>query len=603
VKEFRTTIVLFVIVLLLGGFVFFRKEWGPIKEDITFVDIQPNNVVELTIENERANKPVTLQKEQGTWWMVKPLRARADQSFVENTLNQLKDLTATDDVTDSLKGRDLKEYYLGDNPRALLTVRLKSGQQHTLRFGDKAIQEDLVYTRLENDRIVLVKSPIFDQLNGQDVDGFRDKKLLTVDREKIDQITLTHANQVVQLGRKNEREWKLTQPISTDADANAVDALLNKLENLAAAKFVDEQPKDLNPYGLNQPQFRVDVKVKGRKEPYTVLIGKEGTGANLRHLFAMTQHAKPVVALTDYMVRDLKQDVKTLRAKTVLTYIPNDVRRFSLTYPGQPPIELEQTNQETTPQWHLKQPIEGPADREVADFVVLSLNGQVADDFVDKPASLSPYGLDAPQVEVALWVKDDKKPTHVLRIGKKTKTANSEGVFVQKEGDETVYRVAGSQWLDKVKVTLAQLRDKQILRYDVADAEKFAVIASNKILVAERRDVNHWDIVQPTRQEADASKVNAYVEILSNLRGDEFVQSAPSEADLKKYSLDKPALTVEVFLRNKDTNKRQGTQILVSKESDKGQVYVFRSRFQPTVYRAQSDLLDELKIDVKDLKK
>jgi hypothetical protein len=339
-----------------------------------------------------------------------------------------------------------------------------------------------------------------------------------------------------------------------------------------------------------------------------------GKNADVNNFFAMSSRAKPVVTLASYLVKDLKQDVKTLRSRSVLTIIPNDVKRLTLTYPGQPTIEVEQTGAETTPQWELKKPLAAPADRQTVEQVLFSLNGQTADDFIDKPASLAPYGLEPPQVEVGLYVgagvsASPKSPTHVLRIGKKIKDAKGEGVYAQIKGEETVYKVAGSQWVDKVAVPLGQLRDKQIIAFDAAEVESFSVNYGAKNIVVERKDVNHWQIVLPQREEGDIAKVNAFLGLLSDLRGEAFVESIPGDADLasdarlKKYTLDASALKVVIFLRNKTTNKKQGTQIYVSRKNAQREVYVLRRPFEPAVYRARGELLDELRVDVKDLKK
>jgi len=611
VKEFRTTVVLLVIVLLLGGWIFLRKEWGPVKEGFKPFDVNPDEVVELTVKNERSKGTIVLKREKKTWWMDKPRRARADQDFLKTTLDQLKDLTATQDLTEALKGRDLSEYHLKDAPRVLLTVRLKSGAEHTLRFGDKTVDSQSVYTQLESGNIVLVPSALFDDLNGRDVDGFRDKKLLVFDHNKVDRIALTYPDKVIEIERKGDFDWKLTQPLVTAAETNAVDTLMNKLETLQATRFVEEEPKDLSRYGLDAPQLRVDLWVKGRKQPHTLWVGKDGKDADVNNVYVRSSRIKPVVTLSSYLVKDLKQDVKTLRSKSVLTIIPNDVKRLTLTYPGQPTIEVEQTGAETTPKWELKKPLAAPADRQTVEQLLFSLNGQTADDFIDKPASLAPYGLAPPRVEVGLYVGAGvpaSPPTHVLRIGKKIKDAKGEGVYVQVKGEDTVYKVAGSQWVDKVAVPLGQLRDKQIIAFDPAEVESFSVNYGTKNIVVERKDVNHWQIVQPQREEGDIAKVNAFLNLLSDLRGEAFVESIPADADLasdarlKKYTLDAPALKVVIFLRNKETNKKQGTQIYVSRKNAQREVYVLRRPFEQAVYRAKGDLLDELRVDVRDLK-
>jgi hypothetical protein len=111
----------------------------------------------------------------------------------------------------------------------------------------------------------------------------------------------------------------------------------------------------------------------------------------------------------------LRPDLKSLRDKRITRVRPEDVQRISVSEHGTLLVEAsraeaaaagEEGAAEPEARWDLEKPVAQPADAERIRRVIQNLAFARASDFVDEPADLAPYGLDAPELEVVLEQDD-----------------------------------------------------------------------------------------------------------------------------------------------------------------------------------------------------
>src|ERR1039458_7283345 len=132
-------------------------------------------------------------------------------------------------------------------------------------------------------------------------------------------------------------------------------------------------------------------------------------------------------------------------------------------------VTLKKTGAETTVlrkgddgKWQLAEPKPLRADQDTAKSLVASLATLNADKVVeDKAADLSPYGLNAPTLDVTVLKKDGKSQDFL--VGDDTPTGG--GTYAKLAGDPHVYTIASyvKTSLDK---TPNDLRDKRLLTFD-----------------------------------------------------------------------------------------------------------------------------------------
>ena len=79
-------------------------------------------------------------------------------------------------------------------------------------------------------------------------------------------------------------------------DESKVQELLKGIEALEVEKFVDDNPNDLAPYGLDNPQ--IQIAISDAKKKKTLLFGKkEG-----KKVYAKLVDAKSVYLVGDYIL-------------------------------------------------------------------------------------------------------------------------------------------------------------------------------------------------------------------------------------------------------------------------------------------------------------
>jgi hypothetical protein len=85
------------------------------------------------------------------------------------------------------------------------------------------------------------------------------EKVFTVEAEQIEQITVTAKGETTTLTR-TDGVWKITAPISADADSTEVSSLTSALAALEVNRVLDENASNLADYGLASPRIKVAFK-------------------------------------------------------------------------------------------------------------------------------------------------------------------------------------------------------------------------------------------------------------------------------------------------------------------------------------------------------
>lgn len=228
---------------------------------------EPKDVQKVTLA--RANGAVELERQGEKWKMTQPYAAPADRTSVESELlGQLK--TAESETFADNAATDLAKYGL-DHPQLTITVSDKQGP-HVVLFTQK---DGKVYSMRQGDReVVVVPKGTFDSLNKQPAD-LRDRQLISLTRDKIAFIDLKNARGNTKLQKVSGNQWMVTGADGKQKKAkkDQVDRILDTLV-APASVHVEEAPKDLKKYGLEQPTITVMAN-EGTGTSQILTIGKK----------------------------------------------------------------------------------------------------------------------------------------------------------------------------------------------------------------------------------------------------------------------------------------------------------------------------------------
>lgn len=283
----RTLLVLLVLVLGLGAFIWFYERELPSSEERVkigkkvFNELQEDEVTAVAIDSakgavrlERAGpaKPVKVKKggvspEPAVEWRIaRPFASRADSFAVDRLLQAVAGL----EKTRTLDAVDPKAVGL-DRPRA--TVRLTTGAgERVLRLGAEVPPGGTLIAGVEGRKAAYVVSDSILAEVEKPPGEWRDRLVFRGEREAIQRIALTGAaGGPVVLVRRPDGFW-LEHPFADRADRGLVDGLLSDLTGLTAERFLDGSQLP------SKPVESVEVAFSGGAAPVRIELGGPVTG-------------------------------------------------------------------------------------------------------------------------------------------------------------------------------------------------------------------------------------------------------------------------------------------------------------------------------------
>jgi len=234
--------------------------------------------------------------------------------------------------------------------------------------------------------------------------------------------------------------------------------------------------------------------------------------------------------------------------------------------------------------WQLVEPAAVPADESEVSGVTSALAQAEIVRIVDEnPADLKDYGLAVPRIEVDFKATGDKDSRRLL-IGDKSPTGAA--LFAKRNDEKRVFLIASFQEQTFNRSTF-DLRDKTLIKFDRDKVDGFEVNTGGKTLQI-AKEGGEWKVAKPLKALADLGSVEGFIGRVQTARMKSFVTNEPGAADLKKYGLDKPDITLQV-----NVGSAKAT-LLVGGKADDNTVYV-RDASKPAVMTMDATLADDLK--------
>jgi hypothetical protein len=258
--NFKTTVVLIVLLIGAGAALFFTRERGgggegegetitARKAQKVFDDLTEVDVNKLTVTSADGKK-LALEKSDGKWRLTEPVAAPADSFETDSLVRSVASLESRG-VVDP-KSADAKATGLA-NPRYTVDVASSSGgKNYTLLVGEKgAIGNNLYVSRKDKGQTLVVSAELLEKLDKPATD-YRDKKLVSdVTSSAVKQITLTRPDGKIVLNRSGADDWQIAEPTAMPAEKSDVDEMLSTLTGLRAGEFVGQDAGDAKMYQLD----------------------------------------------------------------------------------------------------------------------------------------------------------------------------------------------------------------------------------------------------------------------------------------------------------------------------------------------------------------
>lgn len=390
-KSFRSTGIVLLLALVLGGWIWFNER-GPLVPNGTEVLWRVDSASVQSLQLKSGGQPLELRKRGDDWVVAAGQRTPlpADATAVQNLLDQIQILQS--DAVTTLETGKLKEYGL-DTPQSTLIV---NGTQK-LEMGDTpSFDTTKIYARA-SDRIALLPASLHESI-ARPLEAWRDKAILRFDLNNVTSFSIKAPALTATFVRdstgdaKETRAWKISQPIAARADGGTIESFLGALAGAQTGKFLQDNPSSLARWGLDKPIATVQLSATGDE----LRIGKQIDGGYA----AQKSGSPPVFQLTAATFGLVNRPLRDWRSKTPLAIDLNALSHVEIRARG-----LAKTFVKENDRWRMQgMPAQSTLDNthEAVIDILFAAQSLSAVDFIDEPAALSTYGLEKPDIALAL---------------------------------------------------------------------------------------------------------------------------------------------------------------------------------------------------------
>jgi hypothetical protein len=236
------------------------------------LSVKEADISKFGLKKNGAEQVAGERNSSGQWKLTSPTPLAADQSAVSSLLGTFSSLNSERLVEE--KAGNLASYGL-DAPKLEFDLSEKNNQTQKLFLGDDTPTGNGIYAKLDGDPRVFIM-PSFDKTSiDKTANDLRDKRLLTLDPDKISQVDLVAKTQEIEFGR-NKDEWQIVKPKPLRADGSEVDELVRALTEAKMQLDASDDPKKIaSAFALATPVATAKVTAESGTQELQVRKNKD----------------------------------------------------------------------------------------------------------------------------------------------------------------------------------------------------------------------------------------------------------------------------------------------------------------------------------------
>jgi hypothetical protein len=427
--KIRGVIVAALVFFILGGILYWSEHQKPSDDSKESADapailkLDASAITKLDLKK-RGAEPIALTKSgSGKWEITQPQPFGADQSLVSGMLSTLSSLSSQRVVED--KATDVNRY--GLNPPVLqLDITEKDNKTRELLIGDDTPTGSAAYAMVAGDPRVFTMAAYAKVSLDKSLKDLRDKRLLTVNPEKISRIELVRKNQDIEFGR-NKDDWQILKPKPLRADGNQVSELVRKLAD-AKMDLSSSDPKEAASAFANAMPIAT-VKLTDESGTQELQVRKKQVGRSSEAYYAKSSAVDGVYRINSDVGPALDKDLDDVRNKKLFDFGSVDPNKLEL-HVGSKAYFLVRSGDDWW--WNGKKMDAGTVQSLISDLRDLS-----ADRFPDS-------GFANPTMDVTVTSDDGKRVERVLM-------AKSGNVYLAKRDNEPAVYQLNSSSVDRLQ--------------------------------------------------------------------------------------------------------------------------------------------------------
>ena len=242
-----------ILLLLVGFYYFYEVRYAGKQKERADLSRKVLNIKDENIECVRIKKPketVVLEKRDKEWFLVQPVKARADTWAVDQIINTLANGTWEREVSPLPK--DLADFGLVDPEMEVALSGKGISDLRKVLIGAENPTGNMRYVRVDQEGKVLLVYARFKDALDKTPDDLRDKHILRLKEDEVFKI-VWRTDEKTFVAEKKENKWVLVEPAGEELTESKIKSLVWRLEGLKFKKIYEKPDHPLSYYTLDKP--------------------------------------------------------------------------------------------------------------------------------------------------------------------------------------------------------------------------------------------------------------------------------------------------------------------------------------------------------------
>ena len=545
-----------------------QKEKTKQEQAEKLLPLEEEKVIEFSLIGKGAS--IALKRETlHNWKLTLPFSATGDSNEAEAFISEIAGLKKTRTVEENPK--DLSIYGLS-SPFLKIHFKFENKNEETLLIGNESPLGGHLYFKRKSQPAVMMAASSQSRFE-KSIYSFRDKTLLNFNTGSIQRIQIIREKNPLEF-KKTDEVWEISGDIHAQGDKDAVMNFLQAIQFSRVTEFIDEDPDSLELYGLNPPKLKLVLDFDGESQTLSLGNLKEGKG-----YFGKINDSKNIILVGTKVFEVLSQKTIEFLDKTLVEFEEKEILQLSL----QSKSETIRVTRDKNDSWNIQSPIKIASDLSTVNSLLFDLKEAQITEYIkismETPES---FGLDNPQKSFSLKMKNSK--TWTMKLG--NQSANGQQVFAQRTGEPTVFSIS-KEVVDKLFRSLHDLRNKKILRFESAEANK-VLIQTPENLFELRKNGPQWSLEKPEKIKIE----HMGNDLVWALKGLEFSSKIIPALPTNLSGLDAPKFTLRLFKNHEE----EIATLKVGKSFDSEQEYLVETG--NLQYRVKNKSLDSIPLSL-----
>ena len=386
-RGLRSTLVLLVVAIGLGAYIYFvERHRAPASEAAAeqLFSFEEEDIAALQLSG-TSGTVTELRRVDGTWRVIAPIEADADETSVSSVTSSLTSLEIGRVLDEGPV--DLEPFGLADPVLDVGFSLIEGDSNEHLLIGEQTPTGADRYAKLAGaDRVFLIAGHLNTTFDKTTFD-LRDKAILETSSNDPDGLRLVIGDDAMTLSKEGN-DWRMTEPWNARADFSTIQGLVGRLTSGTMQSIESEHADDLGTYGLAEPGLTMTLT--GGSASATLHLGDlapDGTR------YARDASRDVVFTVEASLGTDLDRGPSDYRRKDLFAFRPFNATRLEIAQANDA-VSFEKTTATTEgeqDQWRRVQPAALDVDGTEMDDLLAKLSNLRAESWV---ASRDAAGLD-----------------------------------------------------------------------------------------------------------------------------------------------------------------------------------------------------------------